>query len=191
MGISCGKSLAPPPIKARNIFASVEDLIPTKFAGSREHLITHTGEQQSSFNVDRRPLICATGEGSFIEPYCRWFAASVLSLNTGGRETSSLCVSTQWNFRSTTGCTFVAANLDPKSGNWNFETMGRSVDGLLDASVIGQVCAWNQFRSIQFDVDHSIQGKTASLSIDPILKKCSFSYIQVRFQHDKRVSRYF
>lgn len=175
MGIGCGKS--PPPIKARDIFASVDDLIPFAFTGTRLHLMKHFGELRSSFDPDQQPPMYATDDD---DAKCRWSLAPSLRFNAGGLEPGNIWLSTQFKIWSpTAGCTFTAADLDPLSGNWKFEAMSRSNDGQVDASVVAQVCAWMKPRSIQINVDESIPGKTASLSVDPILEKCSFGYIQV------------
>lgn len=139
------------PGKARDLFASVDGVTPLTFTGFRMHV-----------------------------QYKNAWLASMVKFNSWGYGPNTLWSSLRSDLQLQGGRMSAMYELDPFSGNWNYELFGRS-DGRrkIDASVQVQVAAMRRLTRARLDVDFACPGKIASLSVDPILKECAFQYLQV------------
>lgn len=157
---NCSTS-SPPPGLARDIFRSVNCLLPVPFIGCRVHMMAKT-----------------VAEG--------WSAMSMFKLNTEGPKPRGLWVSTLYDVDKWWGMNAsVMTDMHPSSGKWNFEAIGRMEnDGkLLDASLSGQVCGWYNPLKLDVNIDYWLPRRTYSFFIDPLLKNCSFHVLQVNLTY--------
>lgn len=139
------------PGKARDLFASVDGVTPLTFTGFRMHA-----------------------------QYKNSWLASMGKFNSWGYGPNTLWSSFRSDLQFQGGRVSAMYEVDPYSGNWNYELFGRSDDRRkIDASVQVQVSAWRWLTRTRLDVDFVCPGKIASVSVDPILKDCAFQYLQV------------
>jgi len=141
----------------RDVFRSVNSLMPVPFMGCRIHMLKKL-EQLG------------------------WPVTTVLKMDSNGPKPSGLWVSAlyemaQWNGLNASAMT----DLNPKSGKWNFEAISRleTGDNWLDASLTGQVCSWTRPIKVQANFDYWFPTRTLSLCIDPLFKQCAFQILQV------------
>lgn len=163
-----------PVSKPRDIFASIENLMPLAYLGTRVQLLYKIRAPELSANR-------ATPD-NFDADARWWSAASVFKVNTGGPKPGIFWISTTYDIRFRHCSTSTMVELNPRLGNWNFETVNRFCDGYLDLAVAGQVCAWTVPHTAQFNVDFNCKGRTISASTDPILKQFSVQFLQVKRQ---------
>jgi len=148
----------PPPGLMRDIFRSVNSLMPVPFTGCRIHMLAKR------------------------ERFMGWPITTVLKLETNGPKPSGLWVSALYEMAQWRGLNASAmTDLHPKSGRWNFEAISRLETGKnwMDASLTGQVCRWSNPVKLQVNLDYWFPTRTLSLSIDPLFKHCAFQVLQV------------
>jgi len=153
----CDATRSPPTGLMRDIFRSVDSLVPVPFTGCRIHLLAKAA---------------ALG----------WPVTTVFKLNTDGPKPTGLWVSALYEFEQRKGLNVsTMADLNPKSGKWNFEANGRleTSGNWLDASLTGQVCGWCHPIRLQANLDYWFPNRTLSFSIDPLFKRCAFQVLQV------------
>ncbi|XP_026818564.1 uncharacterized protein LOC113557311 [Rhopalosiphum maidis] len=152
----CQATYAPPTSLMRDIFRSVDSLMPVPFTGCRLHLLSKT-------------------------PMLGWPITTVFKLNTDGPKPSGLWMSALYEISEWRGINASAmTDLNPKSGKWNFEAIGRLEIGgnRLDASLAGQVCGWLNPVKFLVNLDYWFPTRTLSLTIDPLFRHCSFQILQ-------------
>ncbi|KAL5238170.1 hypothetical protein ACI65C_005580 [Semiaphis heraclei] len=152
----CDSNQSPPTGLMRDVFRSVNSLMPVPFMGCRIHVLTKAEK-------------------------LGWPVTAVLKLDTSGPKPSGLWVSAlyempQWNGLNASAMT----DLNPKSGKWNFEAISRleTGDNWLDASLTGQVCSWTRPVKVQANFDYWFPTRTLSLCIDPLFNQCAFQILQ-------------
>lgn len=158
--------------KPRDIFASVENLMPVTFTGARFQLVYKLGA----------PILSVDHAAPCnFEPNTHWWsAASVFKVNTDGPKPGYFWASAAYDVRFPNCCTSTMVELNPGLGNWNFEAVSRfGHDVNLDVALAGQMCAWTTPKTVRFDVDYKYRGATISASGDPVLKQCSIQYLKV------------
>lgn len=175
-----GKKPTPPPPtfgsyrKARDIFASADNVMPVPFTGNRVHFLLKAGESGTLTTVTARGLQPTDGKRGWW-----WSAASILKQCADGPKNGPLWVSTAYNVGTPIVRASLTSGLNPTSGDWTFETVVQSNGEALDASVTGQVAAWNQPATVRLDVDCKCYDGMMSLCVDPVLGKCAFQCLQV------------
>lgn len=153
--------------KPRDIFASIENLMPVTFTGARAQVMCKLGA----------PALSAPCN---FDPNAHWWsAASVLKVNTGGPKPGPFWASAVTDVRFPSCCASTMVEFNPCSGNWNFETVSRFRGVNLNVALAGQVCAWTAPKTVRFDVDYECGGRTISGSADPVLGTFSAQCFQV------------
>lgn len=159
--------------KARDIFTSAENVIPVPFSGTRLHFLLKAGESGTFATATARGLQTVDKRGWW------WSAASIFKLSVNGPKPGPLWVSTAYNVGTPIGRASVTSGLNPTLGDWTFEAVVQAIGERLDASVAGQVSAWNEPATVRVDVDCKCSDGMMSLCVDPMLKKCAFQCLQV------------
>ncbi|KAL4135800.1 hypothetical protein QTP88_007388 [Uroleucon formosanum] len=152
----CDATQSPPTGLMRDIFRSVNGLMPVPFTGCRIHMLAKAGR-------------------------LGWPITTVLKMDTNGPKPSGLWVSALYEMAQWRGLNASAmTDLHPKSGRWNFEAISRLETGnnWLDVSLTGQVCGWSHPVKLHVNLDYWFPTRTLSLSIDPLFKHCAFQILQ-------------
>lgn len=175
-------------VHRNNIFAMVEELLPSTFRGVRLQGLTRPRRRGSTgwlmSSVDR--VLSSIGLPLPADDGPLLPTAMIGVSDDGLQKSTSFWGLVRYDYSQPDRHASFATRLEPASGNWNAYTSGR-VHGVrpngsqwaTDASVNAQVAAWNVPATIQFDLDYTYRGKIASVSLNPVLKTSTFQYLQV------------
>lgn len=154
-------------IKVRDLFAINNNLKPKIFLGAQAHVFTKIGTPwETAYNLP------PSNDNATDQ---LWSAISKLNWKS-----NTACLSAACDLQlPRVCCASVITEFNMKSGNWNFETVGRLLDGNLDLFLAGQVSAYKRLSSARFDIDYNTTSKSYSLYVNPVFKEIAFRYLQV------------